>query len=97
MKTIMLRGLDGKPEVKRIVEEYMALPRVNTTSAPTAIESFIRQFDRNGKDNLEYRQRAEQELHELRDEVAKLTWERGVEIRKKKTFREAFKDLMSES
>lgn len=97
MKIIMLRDLDENPEIVRIVRAYMARPRVATKAAIVAVESLIRQFDRNEKDSFEYRQRTGQELHELRDEVTRLTWDRGVDVRNINAFRAAFKDLMSDS
>ena len=98
MKIIMLRDLDlpEKKDVADIVKAYMTRPRVATTAATVAVESLIRQFDRNEKDNLGYRQRTEQQLEALREQVAKLTWERSVDVSKIKTFRVAFKDLMSD-
>lgn len=98
MKIIMLRDLDlpEKKDVADIVRQYMTRPRVATTAATVAVESLIRQFDRNEKENLEYRRRTERQLEELREQVARLTWERSVGVSKIKTFRAAFKDLMSD-
>ena len=97
MKIIMLRDLDQKPQITAIVQAYMDRPTVNTTAATVAVESLILRFDRNEKENLEYRQRTERELKELRDQVARLTWEKAVSVRKIDAFRTSFKDLMSDS
>lgn len=97
MKIIMLRDLDQKPQITAIVQAYMDRPTVNTTAATVAVESLILRFDRNEKENLEYRQRTERELKELRDQAARLTWEKAVSVRKIDAFRTSFKDLMSDS
>lgn len=96
MKNIMLRDLKNKKDVADIVEAYMKRPSVDTTSASTAIEQMIRQFDRDESANRQYRQQAEAELERLRDKVARLTLNLGAAVRQRRAFVAALQDLTSE-
>lgn len=62
MKTLMLRGLDEKPDVVEILRRYMNRLNVNTIAASTALESLVRQFDKDEKRNLDYRLRTKDDL-----------------------------------
>lgn len=97
MKTIMLRGLDEKPEITRTLSEYMSRPEVAISSVSKGIESLIEDYARSQRENHEYRQGAELELEALRDKVASLTWALSVEKNKRKSFTRAFKDMLSDS
>ncbi len=94
MKTIMLRRLDEKTDIVDIVGAYMERPRVNTKSASTAIESLIRQFDRDQRYHREITDGAGRKILLLERELAALRHQQQAMRRKLDALREAFGDLM---
>ncbi len=93
MKTVSLRFLGQKPELTKIVTDYMARPSVSTGAFATAVELIVFDFAHQEKSNREYRQRAEEELRALRARVEELTLELGDEVTRRRNFIQAFDEL----